>query len=531
MLLLHRSAPAPLALLPTRLLLLSLVVGCLVLGSVSGASAIDFKVKGEWDFYFNLGETSMFKKPHDTRKTGTSADIFDPLSRVRLQIDAVASESLSGTLMFEMGPYAWGRASTADKPAGSALGEHSVSVAVKRAYMDWQVPNTGLHLRMGLQGIVMPSAAGDSAVTEEDEDMAAIVASYTINEHVGITAMWARPYNDNYVRGDLDGREADNAFDNVDLGMLAVPLTFDGFSVTPWAMFGIMGKNAVRALYGKDLHGSSDFIKRGLFPVDISQEKAGVARFRRAYATMFWAGLPMTISAFDPFNLELDFNYGYVSGFGRYDDQRVEGRRNDSRREGFVLKALVEYKTEEWGTPGIFCWYGSGDSGNTRKGSGRMPHLAATGTLSSFGQGGQYGEPENIQIAERVDTAYSGTWAIGAQVKDLSFLEDLSHTLRVVYWRGTNDPAMARALRDPLANGYSYDNTAWNEQPGGTLYLTRNDYLVEFNLDSTYKIYENLEACLELGYIVNGVDKKTWKWSGNQKEDAWKVAINLRYSF
>ena len=88
---------------------------------------------------------------------------------------------------------------------------------------------------------------------------------------------------------------------------------------------------------------------------------------------------------------------------------------------------------------------------------------------------------------------------------------------------------MARTLR--VNEDTSNYNTVWNSQPGGILYLTTNDYLVEFNLDSTYKFYENLEACVELGYIVNGVDKNTWKWSGNQKEDAWKVALNLRYSF
>jgi len=161
-----------------------------------------------------------------------------------------------------------------------------------------------------------------------------------------------------------------------------------------------------------------------------------------------------------------------------------------------------------------------------------MPYLAPIGTLSSFGLGDDYGEFGNLQTGKRIDTGYSGTWAAGAQIRDLSFLEDLSHTVRVVYWRGTNDPAMAKSLRNPEnPQGSDPQNTAWNRQPGGTLYLTTNDYLVEFNLDSTYKIYENLETCLELGYIYNGVDKKTWKWAGNQKEDAWKATLNFRYSF
>ena len=507
----------------------------LVLGNIAGAAAVDFKVKGEWDFYFNIGETTMYKKPYDTRKLETSFDAFEPNSRVRLQIEAAASEHLSGTLQFEMGNYKWGTA------GGGAMGERSASVKVKRAYMDWLVPNTALHFRMGLQDIVLPEAAGGSAVL--DEDVMAVAASFKINDHVGITALWMRPYNDNYQAGDdrlgvWRGGSPSNAYDNVDLGMLAIPLTFDGLSITPWGMFGQMGKNAARYQFGTGgISYVGDYIQRGLFPVDMSLRFNGDAphtyntRFKRAYATMVWAGIPVRISAFDPFNFEIDANYGYMSGFGRYDDARVEGRRNDSKREGFVIKGLAEYKTD-WGTPGVFGWYGSGDSGNTRNGSGRMPYLVPVGTFSSFGLGGYYGDFSDLAIGERVDIGYSGTWAVGAQIKDLSILEDLSHTVRAIYWRGSNDPAMAKNLRNPdNPHGYDRGNTAWNSQPGGGLYLTRNDYLLEFNLDSTYKIYENLETCVELGYIYNGMDKKTWKWSGNQKEDAWKVAVNLRYSF
>jgi len=511
-----------------RLISLVLAAGC-VLGSAFGASAIDFKVKGEWDFYFNIGETTMFKKPYDARKSGAIVDTFDPVSRVRLEIEAAVSENLSGTLQLELGNYSWGKAGSADDQVGAAMGERSVSVKVKRAYMDWQVPNTELHFRMGIQAVTLPNAAGGSTVL--DEDVAAVAASYKFSDHVGITALWARPYNDNYVQEQPGGGNLNGSYDNVDLGMLAVPLTFDGFSATPWAMVGMMGNNAARyQLATGGIGYVGPYIQRGLFPVDVSMDKASFDRFKRAYATMFWVGLPITIKAFDPFNFEFDANYGYMSGFGRYDDPRVAGRRNDSKREGFVLKALAEYKTD-WGVPGVFGWYGSGDSGNTRNGSGRMPYLAPVGNFSSFGLGGYYGDFGNLMIGERIDTGYSGTWAVGAQIKDLSFLNDLSHTLRVIYWRGTNDPAMAKSLRDPLTNGYSYDNTAWNEQAGGVVYLTRNDYLVELNLDSTYKIYENLETCVELGYIVNGADKKTWKWSGNLKEDAWKIAVILRYSF
>ncbi len=512
-----------------KLAVLFLAAG-LVLGSAVASRAIDFKAKGSWEMYFNFGQSTFFKSPHDTRNMGSSTDIFEPDTRIRLQLDAVASENLSGTVQFEIGTSTWGRGAE-----GAALGTDGVIVEVKHAFLDWLVPNTDLRLRMGLQGIALPNAAGGSAIL--DDDAAGIVASYQFNDNVGLTGMWVRPYNDNYVRGMGGGRDASNFLDNFDLVMLSVPLTFDAFSATPWAMYGFAGDNMAR--YQLDTGGSPAsgvYVQRGLFPVDLSQGRAGGdPRFRNGYAGMFWAGLPVTITALDPLNIEFDINYGYSSGWGRYDDARAlradeTPRRNDTRREGWLVKALIEYKMD-WATPGIFGWYGSGDDGNTRNGSERMPTISPGANFTSFGLAGYDGDFNRTMIGETVDTGYSGTWAIGAQLKDLSFLEDLTHTLRVTYWRGTNDPAMARALSDPTERR-SYFNTAWNQMPNvGGLYLTKNDYLVEFNLDSTYKIYENLDAIVELGYIINGVDKSTWKWTQNQKEDAWKCAVNFRYSF
>ena len=62
-----------------------------------------------------------------------------------------------------------------------------------------------------------------------------------------------------------------------------------------------------------------------------------------------------------------------------------------------------------------------------------------------------------------------------------------------------------------------------------------NDGLLEFNLVNSYQIYENLEANLELSYIVNMVDDDTWKRSyrndSYKKQDAWKAQLIFAYSF
>lgn len=52
---------------------------------------------------------------------------------------------------------------------------------------------------------------------------------------------------------------------------------------------------------------------------------------------------------------------------------------------------------------------------------------------------------------------------------------------------------------------------------------------------NSYQIYENLEANLELSYIVNMVDDDTWKRSyrndSYKKQDAWKAQLIIAYTF
>ena len=127
---------------------------------------------------------------------------------------------------------------------------------------------------------------------------------------------------------------------------------------------------------------------------------------------------------------------------------------------------------------------------------------------------------------------YTGTWGIGLRIHDLSFVEDLKHSFRVAYWGGTNSPAMAKYVN----SSYGWQNfnaDGYGEKDGP--YLTTNDGLLEFNLVNSYQIYENLEANLELGYIVNMMDDDTWKRSyrndSYKKQDAWKAQLIFAYSF
>ena len=507
-----------------KILTLMLAAGML-LGAASGAKAIDFKASGEWLVGFGLGDGSLIKDVDNKKRH--HEDTFNAGQRVRLQLDAVASESLSGTVFFEIGDQMWGNAES-----GGALGADGKEVKVKNAYIDWMVPNTDLKLRMGLQAVAMPNVAGGSAVM--DGDAAAVVASYQFNDNVGLTALWMRPLNDNYTGTNAEdepyGNGYNNYLDNMDLFALMLPLKFDGVELTPWAMYGMQGKNTRFNEGGVDTaDGALGVTLPGYYP---GMNGLALGKTGKAYGSMFWAGLPVAITAFDPLNIEFDINYGYVEAMGRYDvlKRGTDLVRGNSKREGWLVKALVEYKMD-WGTPGIFGWYASGDDGNVKNGSERMPSISACGNFMSFMGDGNYGWSTSDSLYDR-NMSYAGTWGIGLRIHDLSFVEDLKHSFRVAYWGGTNSPAMAKYVN----SSYGWQNfnpDGYGEKDGP--YLTTNDGLLEFNLVNSYQIYENLEANLELGYIVNMMDDDTWKRSyrndSYKKQDAWKAQLIFAYSF
>ncbi len=504
-----------------KIVTLCLTAGML-LGVATGASAIDFKAKGQWVMGFGMLDT--YYQGHN------GSDTFAAMQRIRLQIDAVASETLSGTVSFEMGDTTWGNVGS-----GGALGADGRIVELRNAYIDWYVPNTELSIRMGIQPLTMPNVAGGSAIL--DDMVAGVVASYRINDMASIGFAWARPYNDNWVSEDDDNPS--NYLDNLDLFTVFVPLKGDGWKITPWALGGMIGRNVPLSVGGA----SAGYATAGIVPSFVGKGATfanGVglgdavydAVEDSGYATALFFGLPMGFTFGGGWNIELDLNYGSITGLGDAKDVTFANGGHlhttdiSLDRRGWLAKALVEYKMD-WGTPGLFGWYGSGDDGDIDNGSEMMPYFSAVGNFTSFmGDGNELGYSywtggDNNGYDQML--SYSGTWGVGLHIKDMSFIEDLSHTFRVAYWRGTNDPDMAKYV------GNAFSNVGGN----GTIYLTTNDYMLEFNLDTTYEIYENLDAIVQLGYIINGVDGETWdKYDGDHdKRDGYKAGIFFNYSF
>ncbi len=516
-----------------------LLAAGLVFCGVTGASAIDFKAKGQWIMNFEYGDGARgYSDTSNGRPVYgyNGGDSFNASQRVRLQLDAVASESLSGTVYFEIGNQNWG-----DADHGAALGADGVAIEVKQAYLDWVIPNTDVKVRMGIQGLGLPSyTTGGSQVFTQD--VAGIVVSNKFNDNVAMTFFWARPYNDNFAGDDFREGYVANYLDNTDAFGLLLPMTFDGFAITPWVTYMAVGQNAYRSAFANltadpvtgalepdgtlgSTGGGLTSTLYGLLPAG-TLGLAGAAgqaiptEDLYAYGNVWHVGLTGEITAADPFRIAWDLNYGSAD-FG-YVDFGVDDF--ELKRQGFYGSLLVEYKMD-WGTPGLYGWYSTGDDDDPTNGSERMPVINNGNSDNQFSQFAGNGNPYIAREAV-LGTSLIGTWGLGVRVKDFSFVEDLKHTFRVNYFGGTNSSdidSVAFAALDARTFEAGFSN-------GNGMYMTTTDSAWEFGLSSDYQIYDNLKLYVDMAYLVLDFDEDTW---GNNytATDAFNINASFVYSF
>lgn len=520
-----------------KLIVLALTAGLLCGFSVK-SHAIDYNVKGQWIMSFGYGQNGGFTGGNG--QTGYNSymnpkqDEFDPEQRLRLQLTAAASENVSGTVFFEIGNSRWGTARS-----GGALGADQSIVEVKNAYLDWAIPDSTFNVRMGIHAPMAPSFALDKPQSFGD-DAAGVTVSYQFNENVGLTAFWVRALNDNYTATNTNNIRYSNYMDNVDIGLLALPLTFNGVKLTPWGMMGGIGPNAFAdnannnfgGLETNSLGVSCPFVLSGMVPawgVVGSDGRTMDQTKLKSYGTAWWGGLTGDFTTWDPFHVAFDFTAGGV----QYDNSRLN-------RAGWMGALLIEYKLD-WSIPGLLAWYASGDDDNLGNGSERLPMLDTGGNNNAFSRFAFDGDT-HIAREGTVGTGMDGTWGIGARLKDLSFVERLKHTVLINYIGGTNDHNILKELHK--ANVYPTPNYTGKVVGGipkagvNNLYLTDLDSAVEFAVYNEYKMYDNFKILLDASYIALSLDKSQNTW-GNSKmngrsdnvRDAWDVNLSFIYSF
>ena len=466
-----------------RLVTLLLAAGIVLGGAAMGtANAIELKAGGNWQFKFGWMDRSLEK--HD------GEDNFVAAQRIRPEFRFITDETLSATLQLEIGVGHWGNR------AFAMGGDATNAIKFRYGYVDWVVPGLGAKVRMGQQPMGLPQY-GTMALVGID-DIAGVSVNYQIVDALGLNLFWARPVNN----------DIDTPHDTVDLFGLVLNFKGDGFKLSPWGMIATVGEDAWlgtrNPLTGETLQGSNrGYLSYGLLPlptIDTWQYA------RPDSDTVWWLGIGGELSLFDPFKIGVDFAYG------RADFGSVGGV--DVKRAGWMVSLLASYKLDMF-TPGIAAWYGSGDDSNPNDGSERLPFIFQdVDKLANWAfDAGFY--------ANHYSQSLSGTWGLQARIDDISFIEDLKHDLRFTWWKGTNDRDMAAYAGAIGAPGPNVDN----------YYLTEKDSAWMVSLDTTYKIYKNLTAQLQLAYLKTDFDSNVWGSTSHLDEHMYQAAVVMQYKF
>ena len=463
------------------------VLAALVLGMAGVAhAATEVKMTGDarvYGVYFaNHNYTGW-----NTDGTQTE-DRFQIWERFRLRSDFVANEAVKFRLGIKVEDV-WGHGTlTAANP--------SVAISVYQAFLQFKMPDCNVEVTAGLQDLSLPTNAffNDSVVFGGDRAAALVVDAPLIQDTLAVKAGFARMIDTNRTYDTTTTQVADE----FDLYFLALPITVNGFGITPWGAVGVAGKDAN--------YGSAGFLE---YLVSAGSFMDGWKNDQNAY---WWAGGTFEVTALDPVKFYGDVIYG-------------AGAQNDrkwAKREGWFIDLGIEYTGWDVLTPQVFGWWSTGEDKSTRNGSERMPQV-----LPNWGPGNSFLFDDSQELGKESNMGVNpvGNWGAGVSLNNISFVEKLSHILTFTYLHGNNNAKALRYLNETLGTNSYY-------VMGRD--LTTNEYLLGVNFDTKYMIYENLAAILETGWSHGEFQSSVWGHrlaSKSRDGDAWKVAFGLTYKF
>lgn len=469
-----------------RLVILA-ILAAFAFGFASTASAVEMAVSGQWAIEASWMDNFDLQ---NERATANEED-FNVFMRARQQFEFIANENLKAVLATEVGTGTWGQ-------GAFAIGASAVGIEVRRAYLDFNWPDTEVNIKAGHQPIYLPTAVGSGSMIM-GEEVAAVAISSPVTDYLSVLGGWARAYNGfgvSATTGILAGEQ------NVDMWFLAAPIALDGFNITPFFAYTDIGG-------GLSGNGPRLGVAAAAFPGILTSNNTA----DNSDWSMWHGGIAFTMDYFDPFVFKADVEYGSLDA----------GQKNNDR-SGWMGALALEYTGWDVVTPELFFVYTSGEDGNSSKDSGeseRMPLVRSDWSVGSFWFGGDWGlNGGSLNGGNMVGTM--GFWTLGLSLKDFSFLEGMSHTVNILYIQGTND-------KNSIVENYV--------RPGNYgRYLTEDDDLWEFDLNTQYSIYDELTAYLELGYIANNIDDNKWRNAGainaaTKGEDAYKLSMGAAYVF
>ena len=462
-----------------------LLAAGMVFAASAPASAVDVKMDGSYLFQFTQGAGENFDSSKFDRE----------MQMVRIGMTFSVSEQLSGYLQTHS-KWAWGNTNT-DLDGADGLGSHP-DMYLRQAYIDWLIPSTDVKVRMGRQLLALPGLAnGKNPALWWSDPADGIAIDAPVTDWLSLSAWWAR-YSHMGATLVKDGGAYTSIHDtagsnSADVFTLAADFTyFDGFRFQPFFAFATQDNGTMAD--------SANSTANALLPgkSDIKLHNNGTYTGSISNNT-YWLGFTGTMTYFDPFQAKLGFMYG---------DRDFKSSKGLPSQHGYFMDATVSYKTA-YGTPELLAFYGSGDDEDvTYAYQENMPSLVGRfkGAYGFFN--GSNLEDNTLQN----NHTGMGVWGLRAAWKNISFIEDLSHEIGVMYAQGTNDAK----------------NKDFGLAPHR--YMTTDDSVVEIDFSTTYNIYKNLTAYLEAAYVFEDFDNGG-QYRQASYDDAWKVALQFEYKF
>jgi len=470
-----------------------LAVGCMVLGSLDIATAVDVKVSGQWFFHYGYYSNNGLVANKDS---GSHQDRTRARQRVRTQIQFIADENLRAMLNLEAN-MDWGKSNNEINGGGGTIDADQTVFVIKHAYMDWTIPDTRTNIRMGMQGIAFPYVAfGNPAM---NADVAGVTVSNQLTPELGLTAFWARPYDSSYSTAGQTGGK--NLYDDVDMFGVMVPIKTDYVRATPWASFALIGRDS--DFYTAPTKNRNNYRRGTLLPK--TGGKVDTSSFdSTTYA--WWAGATLELPVIDPFFVKLDLMMG-----------SLDTGNSDYDTFGWMLVGDMGYKFS-FGSLSAIGWYATGDK--DKDDLGTMPIMSDDTSLRISRLGMAEGA-----MGRSFDRLLSGSglgmWGIGFKLADVSFLDRLKHTVVGLYMGGTNKG-------DSWENNRSLTAAVGSQSYFGQGSLMSSDRAWEFNLLNQYKVNDNLTVNVDFGYLWLDLGPQ---WDSDDTTGTFATMLGVVYRF
>jgi len=508
--------------------LVSLLVAAFVASSAAYcfASELDFYgyYRAAFSFVDNNAGGSVFNED-------TDGEDFHAYQRVRQYFEYVTNENLKAVVGYEIDSgFGW--------DGGDFGADETGQLEIKRAMVDFNWPETDINFRVGIQGFALPGGAMGNPVL--GGDMAGVIVSTPINDMLGVTAGWVRGYD-----GDQIGDQG--AGDEIDVAMLSLPITGDGFSVNPYFVYAWLGEDAMednRSYVSGSLATASIPVAYAVDPtptpligispggeeIEFGEEDPDANVTFTDDANAWWLGFDYNVNMFDPINISGQFIYGSSDGEADVDylNDGFNGGDDDfsgdvAEREGWYMDFMVDYVMDNM-TPSLFFLYSSGDDDDLGDGSETFPMLHNDGFVNppvagGFGFTGCQTSMSNALNYSFAQYVPAGIWKLGFALKNLTFMDNLSHTIGLAYVKGTNDADVGRAVN--LGTG----GDQWTQ-----IVMTDDDDAWEFSFRSAYSIYEALSLTLDYEYASLDMDEDVWG-DDYLDDEAQHLTLGVCYSF